>query len=222
MGEAGVSAGWLASVLAFWRSGVLGDCCWYRYSCPVQLQSQMFRRSLIAPTRFLRYNSTANVASTAGATYDSVLVALRNDLKACIRNKLPAIEKNTIRGVMSEMKNLEIENHGSAIDEFKIFDHLNKLIKQRNETAAEYLKPEQPERFKELAQKELDEAAIISKYIKALPVASEEEIKAKVVALMEAEGITDKKRIFSKIPWGKINAEWKASRGAVSDVINKL
>ncbi|KAG0675882.1 Altered inheritance of mitochondria protein 41 mitochondrial [Pichia californica] len=168
----------------------------------------------------LRFNSTAT--STAGPLYDGFLVTLRNDLKACIRNKSPAVEKTTVRGIMSEMKNLEIENHGSIVDEFKIYDHLNKLIRQRNETAAEYLKPDQPERFKELAEKEIDEAKIISKYLNALPVASEEEIKLKLVDLMKSEGITDKKKLFPKIPWAKINTEWKASKGAVSNAINKL
>lgn len=169
----------------------------------------------------VRLNSTGT-ASSAGALYDGLLVSLRNDLKASIRNKAPAIEKTTIRGIMSEMKNLEIDNHGTAVDEFKIFDHLNKLVKQRKETAKEYLKPDQPERFKELAEKELDEAKIISKYLGGLPVATEDEIKSKLEQLMEAENITDKRKLFAKIPWNKINQEWKASRGAVSDVINKL
>lgn len=167
----------------------------------------------------IRFNSTA---SSAGPIYDGFLTTLRNDLKLSIRNKAPAIEKTTLRCVLSEMKNLEIENHGSVVDEFKIFDHLNKLVKQRNETANEYLKPDQPERFKELAEKELNEAKLISKYLAALPVATEDEIKAKVEALMKAENITDKRKIFAKIPWNKINAEWKASRGAVSEAINKL
>lgn len=167
----------------------------------------------------VRFNSTA---SAAGPIYDGFLTTLRNDLKLSIRNKAPALEKTTLRGILSEMKNLEIENHGSVVDEFKIFDHLNKLVKQRNDTANEYLKPDQPERFKELAEKELSEARVISKYLTALPVASVEEIKAKVEELMKSENITDKRKVFAKIPWNKINAEWKASRGAVSDVVNKL
>ncbi|AWU75862.1 uncharacterized protein C5L36_0B10980 [Pichia kudriavzevii] len=181
------------------------------------LRSNIFLR---AATVGIRFNSST--VSSAGALYDGFLVKLRDDLKTCIRSKAPPIKKTTVRGIMSEMKNLEIENHGSVVDEFKIYDHLNKLVKQRKETANEYLKPDQPERFKELAQKELDEAAIISKYLLDLPVATEEEIKAKVQALMASENITDKRQVFSKIPWGKINKEWRASRGAVSDVINKL
>lgn len=180
----------------------------------------MFR---LAATRIgLRYNSTATTASTAGELYDNFLVTLRNDLKASIRTKQPPVVKTTVRSVMSEMKNLEIENHGKHIDEFKIYDHLNTLVKQRKETAAQYLKPDQPERFKEMAEAELEEANIIAKYLKDLPVASEEEVKAKVVALMEAENITDKRQLFPKIPWNKINVEWKASRAMVSDVVNKL
>lgn len=177
------------------------------------------RRTVISNIRF---NSSASASSTAGPFYDGFLSTLRNDLKVSMRNKAPATEKATLRGILSEMKNLEIENHGSIVDEFKIYDHLRKLVKQRTETANEYLKPEQPERFKELAQKELDEAAIIEKYLVGLPVASSEDIKAKIVEIMNAENITDKKKLFSKIPWNKINAEWKASRSAVSDVINKL
>lgn len=167
----------------------------------------------------IRYNSTV---STAGKLYDDLLVTLRNDLKASIRNKQPPVVKTTVRSIMSEMKNLEIENHGSAIDEFKIYDHLNKLVKQRKETAAQYLRPDQPERFKEMADAELEEAKIIAKYLTELPVATEEEVTAKVVELMKAENITDKRKLFPKIPWNKINTEWRASRALVSDVINKL
>ncbi|TID23827.1 hypothetical protein CANINC_003118 [Pichia inconspicua] len=167
----------------------------------------------------IRYNSTV---STAGELYDNFLVTLRNDLKSSIRNKEPAVVKTTVRSVMSEMKNLEIENHGNVVDQFKIYDHLNKLVKQRKETAEQYLKPDQPERFKEMAEAELEEAKIIAKYLTVLPVASEEEVKAKVIELMKAENITDKRKLFPKIPWNKINSEWKASRAMVSDVINKL
>jgi uncharacterized protein YqeY len=181
----------------------------------------MFSLLRITSRLAIRYNSTT-ASSTAGPIYDSFLTTLRNDLKLSIRNKAPSLEKTTLRSVLSEMKNLEIENHGSIVDEFKIYDHLNKLVKQRNETADEFLKPNQPERFKELAQKELDEAIIIKKYLNDLPVATEDEIKSKVEQLMKSENITDKRKLFSKIPWNKINQEWKASRGAVSDVINNL
>lgn len=177
--------------------------------------SRNFTTTLFAGVRF---NST----SSAGPVYDGFLNSLRADLKTCIRNKAPALEKTTVRGILSEMKNLEIENHGSVVDEFKIYDHLSKLVKLRNETANEYLKPDQPERFKELAQKELEEAKIISKYLTALPVASEEEITARLTELMKAENITDKRKLFPKIPWNKINKEWRASKGAVSNAINKL
>lgn len=169
-----------------------------------------------------RLNSTAAASSSAGPVYDGFLGSLRADLKTCIRTKAPALEKTTVRGILSEMKNLEIENHGSVVDEFKIYDHLNKLVKQRKETASEYLKPDQPERFKELAQKELDEAKIINKYLTALPVASEDEIVAKLTELMKTENITDKRKLFQKIPWGKISKEWRASKGAVSNAINNL
>lgn len=176
-------------------------------------------KSLIYTSR-VRFNSTSS--STAGPLYDGFLNSLRTDLKACIRNKLPPIEKTTVRGILSEMKNLEIENHGSIVDEFKIYDHLNKLVKQRKETANEYLKPDQPERFKELAEKELSEAKIIEKYLNSLPVATEDEIKTKLRELMKSENITDKRKLFPKIPWAKINTEWRASKGAVSNAINNL
>lgn len=103
-----------------------------------------------------------------------------------------------------------------------MIDHLNKLVKQRKETAKEYLKPNQPERFKELAETELNESKIIENYLTKLPVASESEIENKIKQIIETVGSTERKKIFSKIPWGKINIEWKASRGAVSDVVNKL
>lgn len=182
----------------------------------------MFRLLTRIPLRQQLQSQIRLNSSTSGPIYDNLLVSLRNDLKQNIRNKGNPLEKTVIRGVLSEMKNLEIENHGSIVDEFKIYDHLNKLVKQRKETAKEYLKPNQPERFKELAETELNESKIIENYLTKLPVASEAEIESKIKQIIEIVGSTEKKKIFSKIPWGKINIEWKASRGAVSDVVNKL
>lgn len=160
-------------------------------------------------------------AAGAPGAYEELMATLRNDLKASIRNK-DALQKTTVRNIMSEMKNLEIENHGSIVDKFKIFDKLNKLIKQRNDTIAEYLKPNQPERFQKLAEKEQFEADFIHSYLAKVPVASKSEIQAKIQSLMEAEGVSDPKRIFSKIPWAKINEEWNASKSAVTDAVNSM
>ena len=169
----------------------------------------------------IRFNSTINVDKSTKGIYDNVLEQLREGLKISIKQKL-TFEKTAIRGIMSEMKNLQIDNHGTIINKFQIVDHFNKLIKQREETAKEYLSPNQPERFKELAENELKEIEIIKKYLALLPVANDEDIKEKLRVIIENDKITDKRKLFSKIPWNKINEEWNASRSTVSEVINKM
>ncbi|GMM29624.1 Aim41 protein [Martiniozyma asiatica (nom. inval.)] len=163
--------------------------------------------------------------STSATVFETMQNTLRNDLKVAMRNKAPQAERTMYRSIMSELKNLDIDcGPETTPDEFKIWDHLNKLSKQRRETAAEYLKPGQPERFQELAEKEIIEAKLIESYLTKLPVASKDEITIKVKEIIQKEGISleDKKQLFKSIPWGKIQNEWKASRGMVSDAINEL
>lgn len=165
-----------------------------------------------------RFYTTASAASA----FDLSAV-LRADLKTAMRNKAPMAERTLIRGLLSELKNLDIDNKGAS-DKFQIWQHLNKLSNQRESSASEYLKPGQPDRFKEMADNELAEAKIIKLYMDQLPVASKESIKQKVQALVDANGLQgkDKKEIFKVVPWAKVQDEWNASRSMISEVINSL
>lgn len=147
---------------------------------------------------------------------------LREDLKTAMRNKAPAAERTMIRTLLSELKNLDIDNNGKA-DRFAVWGHLKKLSTQRSKTAEEYLKPGQPDRFKELAEVELAEEKVISQYLERVPVASKEDIRGKVVALMKEKGLADdnKQAIFKAIPWAKVQEEWNASRAMISEVVNE-
>lgn len=164
--------------------------------------------------RQLRKYTTAST----GVDFQTVL---RGDLKTAMRNKEPMAKRTMIRTLLSELKNLDIDNNGAA-DKFAIWQHLHKLSNERNKTAEEYLKPGQPDRFKELAETELAESKVIQQYLLQLPVASKDEIKSKVLALVEEKGLPldNKQGIFKAIPWGKVQEEWNASRSMISEVIN--
>lgn len=146
---------------------------------------------------------------------------LREDLKTAMRNKAPMAQRTTIRTLLSELKNLDIDNSGHA-DKFAVWQHLHKLGGERSKTAAEYLKPGQPERFQELAAVELAEGKLIAHYLLQLPVASKEEIKSKVLELVQEKGLdlSNKQGVFKSIPWNKVQEEWNASRSMISEVIN--
>ncbi|ANZ73423.1 BA75_00798T0 [Komagataella pastoris] len=163
----------------------------------------------------------------SSSAYDEALASIRNDLKLNFRFKADVLEKNVIRSILAETKNLEIDNKDKDLDEFKLYDLLSKMIKQRQDSAAIYLKEGSPDRFRQTGWNELREVDYITKYLEALPVASAEEIEAKVEpivqSVLEEEGeLKSPKEIFSRIPWKVVNQEWQASEGAVKNCVLRL
>ncbi|KAG7855189.1 hypothetical protein KL919_004956 [Ogataea angusta] len=160
------------------------------------------------------------------AAYDSAIQALRQDLKTSIRMKADVFERNVIKSILTEVKNLEVANAGKDQDEFQLYDLLAKMVNQRKKTAEEYLKEGAPDRFQQMGLNELREIPYIEKYMRELPVASESEIEARVEAiakeLQKDEGLSSPKALFGKIPWKTIQEDWHASRAAVSAVIPKV
>ena len=177
----------------------------------------MFRSSLILVPRVghtLRYNSTA--------AYTNAITSLKKDLKQSMINK-NEIEKNTIKGLLSEIKNTEIDNKSNHNDEFLLFDTYSKLIHQRKDSIENYL----ANKREDMAAKEQKEIEIIKKYQKALPVATQEEVDAKVLELLkfmkESEPSLQMKQIFGKINWKVTPTQWKTSAKSIrSSVVNQF
>lgn len=162
------------------------------------------------PRQFIRFQS-----STA---YKSTVSLLKTDLKTAMKEK-NALKKDTVKGLLSLIKNKEIDTKESQHTEFLLYELFSKAISQRRDSIKEYTELKRPE----LAQKEQDEIEVIQGYLKQLPVASEEEVQAKVTELLEKLNAKDLKlnQIFKQVPWDTVKNEWKASESSVRAAIVK-
>ncbi|SMN20233.1 similar to Saccharomyces cerevisiae YOR215C AIM41 Putative protein of unknown function [Maudiozyma saulgeensis] len=173
----------------------------------------MFRRTLTFVPRIrqsLRFNSTE--------AYTAAITNLKKDLKTSMINKND-LEKNTIKGLLSEIKNMEIDNKGNHNDEFLLFDTYSKLIHQRHDSIENYLANNR----EDMANKEKQEVEIIKKYQNLLPVATQEEIDEKVIELLrfikKEEPNLQLKQVFGKVNWKTTSEQWKASPKSIRSSI---
>lgn len=125
------------------------------------------------------------------------------------------------------MKNLEIKNNNKTDnDKYQLFELLYKMVKERKNTALEYLVPGAPERFQELGEKELKECQYIEKYLTQLGLISEEQVELKlkeVIQQVELEGLeVNLKNVYKKIPLKQIEKEWNCSRLQIKEVLTRL
>lgn len=173
----------------------------------------MLRQSLVLipkVNKFVRYNSTE--------AYTNAILSLKKDLKRSMIAKND-LEKNTIKGLLSEIKNKEIDNKTHHNDEFMLFETYSKLIKQRKDSIENFLANERSD----MAEKEQKEFEILKKYQESLPVASKEEIDEKVLTLLkdikELEPTLQLKQVFSKVNWKTIPEQWKCSSNTIRSSI---
>ena len=167
---------------------------------------RIVRTSLSAGLRQVRFGSTE--------AYTNALTKLKKDLKQAMIAK-DEVRKTTIRGLLAEIKNKEIDSKSKDFDEFGLSSLYTKLIHQRAESIEEY----KANGRQELAEKEQKEMDIISGYLEELPVATKEEVDAKVKTFLEelknAEPDLQLKQIFGKVDWKVVTVEWKASQSMI-------
>lgn len=168
---------------------------------------------------FTRVNFQQNsVRSASNQAYTDALALLKKDLKKAMLAK-DNTRKTTIRNLLSTIKNREIDNKDKDFDEFMLFDVYSKLISQRKDSIAEFIKNSR----EDLVDNEKREMGVIQEYLGKLPVASNEEIDAKVLeflnGLKETQGALQLKQIFGKVDWKSIPLEWKASPSAIRSSI---
>lgn len=171
----------------------------------------MFRQSFIIAKR---------MASTEA--FEQHFLKLRKDLKQAMLAK-DNVTKNSVRNMISDIKNMQIELRAKNLieDEFAIAALYKKLIKQRNESIADFAKNKRAD----LAEKESQDIAIIKKYLELLPVASEEAIEAKAKELLVSlENIESLKinDIFKQVDINKAAEEIKASPNQIKGSIVKV
>ncbi|ODV95933.1 hypothetical protein PACTADRAFT_49363 [Pachysolen tannophilus NRRL Y-2460] len=165
-----------------------------------------------AVIRQVRFNSTAG--------YTEAIAKIRDDLKLNFRLKADVIEKNVIRSILTEVKNLEINNHNKGTNtEYQLYDLFAKMIKERKDSAAEYMKKGNPDRFHQLGLNELRECDYIEKYLNILNLASDEEVDANVKKNYEKIKVQD---IYKNIPMKSIEKDWNCSKSQVKESVNRV
>lgn len=147
----------------------------------------------------------------ATPAYNALLKSIKVDLKQAMIAK-QNVEKNTIRSILSTIKNNEID--GGVQTEFELSKVLNKMIKQRVVSAQEY----KQQNREDLAQVETQELDIIRKYVLSLPVASDEEVNEKVKEFLENLKKQDEKIHIGAI-FKQINDDLATLWGAAPSVI---
>nr|WP_290665456.1 GatB/YqeY domain-containing protein [Ardenticatena sp.] len=107
---------------------------------------------------------------------------LQQDLKEALRNR-GDVRRNTIRLLLTAIKNAEIE-HGSELSDEQIMQLLQKQAKQRRDSIEQYRRGGRDD----LVAEESAELAIIEEYLPRQ--LSEDEIRAEAQAHIEAVGAT--------------------------------
>ena len=118
---------------------------------------------------------------------------LRDDINEAVKTAMKSQDKlklGTLRMVNSAIKNADIEARGAGkgpLGDDELLTQLQKLIKQRHESAELYDKGGRPE----LATQERDEIAIISSFMPKQM--SEDDVKAAVAAAVKDTGASSMK-----------------------------
>lgn len=111
----------------------------------------------------------------------SVKAQILNDIKAAMKAG-NSFERDTLRMISSAFKQIEVDER-VELDDARIFAILQSEIKRRNESATQYKSGGRDD----LAQKELGEIEIISRYLpKQL---SDDELNAKISELIAQNGL---------------------------------
>ncbi|ARR04593.1 MULTISPECIES: GatB/YqeY domain-containing protein [Campylobacter] len=111
----------------------------------------------------------------------SVKAQILNDIKVAMKAG-NSFERDTLRMINSAFKQIEVDER-IELDDARIFTILQSEIKRRNESATQYKNGGRDD----LAQKELGEIEIISRYLpKQL---SDEELNAKISELIAQNGL---------------------------------
>ncbi|MCD6551968.1 GatB/YqeY domain-containing protein [Thermotoga sp.] len=143
---------------------------------------------------------------------------LMSDLKEAMKKK-DALRVNTLRMVLTTLKNLEVEKMKEASDE-EVMEALMKEAKKRREAIEEYEKHGRAE----LAEKEREELEIIESYLpKQL---SEEEIREIVMEAIKEVGAASPKDLgkVMKIVMPKVKgrADGKFVNKMVREILESL
>lgn len=131
--------------------------------------------------------------------------------------------KNTLRDVISAVKNANIEKPDSLTSDIKLHELLQKLVSTRAKSAEEYLAGQR----KELADKEQAEIKILDTLLNRIKVATPEEIEKKLTDLMSSlkiDSLPEKSRmgtVMSELKKMDLESVWNTSQRAVASIVQK-
>lgn len=140
---------------------------------------------------------------------------INDDIKAAMLAK-DKESLNALRAVKSALLLLKTEKNAGDITEEVELKTLQRLVKQRKESAEMYKSQNREDLYKE----EIAQVNIISKYLPEQM--SEEEITAIIKQLIEQENITDIKSMGKLMGLASIQLAGKAENKVISEIIKGL
>ena len=140
---------------------------------------------------------------------------IQDDIKTAMLAK-DAARLDPLRMLKSAVKNLEIANPGKPLTDEAVFQVIQKQIKQRQDSIAEFEKAARPE----LAAKEKSELAVLTTYLPA--AMSEDELKKIIDAVLKAGGVTSKKEFGKAMKLVQEKTAGKADNKRISDHLNRI
>lgn len=176
----------------FWRTNSIHTTRTTRQQEQPDNKKMLRQARLLRPS--LKSTSWSYVARRFQSTsvYNDTMSLLKQDLKQAMIKK-ENLTKNTIRCIMSDIKNSEID--GAQQNEFNLYKVLNKMIKQRHQSSIDY----QNQNRQDLADNEIKEIAVIEKFVKSLNIASNDEIIEKLTLFLSDLKAKDHNLHMSKI-----------------------
>lgn len=140
---------------------------------------------------------------------------INDGIKAAMLAK-DKVKLESLRAVKAAILLAKTAENAQEIDEAAEIKMLQKLVKQRKETAEIYLNNNR----NELAEKELAEAAFIEEFLPKQM--SEEEIEAAVKAIIAETGATSMKDMGKVMGMASKQLAGKADGKMISDIVKKL
>ena len=144
---------------------------------------------------------------------------IQDDIKMAMRNK-EALRLETLRMLLAAIKQREIDNRAVSgnqlLDDTQIVAVIDKMIKQRQESAEQYHKGNRPD----LAEKETAEIAILTAYLPKQLDDSEITVLIKeAISSTNATSIRDMGKVMNVI---KSEAQGRADIGKISTKVKEL
>jgi uncharacterized protein YqeY len=142
--------------------------------------------------------------------------SLTESIKAAMKAAMKAKDKErlaTIRLIQAEFKRIEIDERIERIEDSRALAVLDKMVKQRRDSAAQYRDAGR----EELAQQEEREIAVLQEFLPA-PLSEDEIIAMVDTAIIEtgARGVQSMGSVMGQI---KPKVQGRADMGAVSRIV---